>query len=261
MIKALFFDIDGTLVSFGTHSIPSSTIEAIEIARAKSIKVFIATGRAPSIINNLSELQERNLIDGYITMNGAYCFVGDKIIYKKPIILNEIKAFAGICKEKNYPTFFVSEHRMAMCNPNDLLKHIFFKSLKVTNIPIISVEEAAQEDVLLITSFFTAEDEKDVRPYIPNCEIVRWHPAFADITAEGNTKQKGIDEFIRHFGFRLEETMAFGDGGNDISMLRHAAIGVAMGQATEEVKQSADYVTTSVDDNGIRNALKHFDII
>ena len=261
MIKALFFDIDGTLVSFETQSIPSSTVKALEAAHAKGVKIFIATGRPPSIINNLSELQVRNLIDGYMTMNGAYCFVDKQVIYKKTIPAEEVETFAGICKEKKIPTFFVNEHRMALCNPNDLLMHIFFKALKIGNIPIISVEEASQDDALLITSFFTVEDERVVRTYIPNCEIVRWHPAFADITAEGNTKQKGIDEFIRHFGFRLEETMAFGDGGNDISMLRHAAIGVAMGQAAEEVKQSADYVTTSVNDAGIWNAMKHFEII
>ena len=75
MIKALFFDIDGTLVSFKTHEIPVSTIEALTAAKAKGIHIFISTGRPRVIINNLSALQERNLIDGYITMNGAYCFV------------------------------------------------------------------------------------------------------------------------------------------------------------------------------------------
>ena len=83
----------------------------------------------------------------------------------------------------------------------------------------------------------------------------------ADITAKGNTKQKGIDEIINHFGIRLEETMAFGDGGNDVSMLRHAAIGVAMGNAVDEVKEHANYITTSVDEDGVANALKHFSII
>ena len=82
MTKALFFDIDGTLVSFETHRIPPSTIEALEAAHAKGLKIFIATGRPKAIINNLSELQDRNLIDGYITMNGAYCFVGEEVIYK-----------------------------------------------------------------------------------------------------------------------------------------------------------------------------------
>ena len=81
MIKALFFDIDGTLVSFKTHEIPVSTIEALTAAKAKGIHIFISTGRPRVIINNLSALQERNLIDGYITMNGAYCFVEDTVTY------------------------------------------------------------------------------------------------------------------------------------------------------------------------------------
>lgn len=68
MIKALFFDIDGTLVSFNTHLIPTSTIEALEAAKAKGIQIFIATGRPRVIINNLAPLQNRKLIDGYITI-------------------------------------------------------------------------------------------------------------------------------------------------------------------------------------------------
>ena len=58
MIKALFFDIDGTLVSFNTHAIPPTTIEAIAAAKAKGIRIFIATGRPAVIINNLSALQD-----------------------------------------------------------------------------------------------------------------------------------------------------------------------------------------------------------
>jgi hydroxymethylpyrimidine pyrophosphatase-like HAD family hydrolase len=131
----------------------------------------------------------------------------------------------------------------------------------VDEIPISNFEEATRGDIFQMTPFITVEEEKEIRPRIPDCEIERWHPAFADITAKGNTKQKGMDEIIRHFGFLREETMAFGDGGNDVSMLCHAAIGVAMGQASDEVKQFADYVTDSVDDNGIRNAMKFFGVI
>ena len=78
MIKALFFDIDGTLVSFKTHVIPDSAVKALEKAHNKGIKIFIATGRPMAIINNMSQLEEKGLIDGYVTMNGAYCFIGDK---------------------------------------------------------------------------------------------------------------------------------------------------------------------------------------
>lgn len=78
MTKALFFDIDGTLVSFQTHEIPVSAVEALAAAKAEGHRIFIATGRPRIIISNLGALQERGLIDGYITMNGAYCLWATK---------------------------------------------------------------------------------------------------------------------------------------------------------------------------------------
>ena len=261
MTKAIFLDIDGTLVSFETHSIPASTLEALGAAHEKGIKIFIATGRPYAIINNLSAIQDLGLIDGYITMNGAYCFVGNEVIYKSAIPPEEVQALGEICEKRNYACIFVAERTVAVCQPNELLHQIFYDFLHVDEIPVKTTTEATRGEIFQMTPFFTAEEEEEILPRIPTCEIGRWYPAFADVTARGNTKQKGIDEIIRRFGIRLEETMSFGDGGNDISMLRHAAIGVAMGNANEEVKQAADYVTTSVDEDGIANALKHFGII
>lgn len=262
MIKALFFDIDGTLVSFDTHEIPVSTIEALTAAKAKGIYIFIATGRPGVIINNLSVLQERKLIDGYITMNGGYCFVGKEVIYKSAIPATDVRSLMDFCTARNYPCIVVGEHNICVCQPNKMVEQIFHDFLKVDILPIKTPEEALQEkEIFQMTPFITEEAEKEILPAIPGCEIGRWFPAFADITAKGNTKQKGIDEIIRYFDIRLEETMAFGDGGNDISMLSHAGIGIAMGNAKEDVKAVADYVTTSVDDNGIANALKHFNIV
>ena len=71
---ALFFDIDGTLVSFKTHEIPASTIFALTQAKANGHRVYIATGRPPIIITNLGAIA--HLIDGYVTTNGALCLVG-----------------------------------------------------------------------------------------------------------------------------------------------------------------------------------------
>ena len=261
MTKALFFDIDGTLVSFKTHVIPASTIEALTLAHEKGIQIFIATGRPTLIINNLSELQSRGLIDGYITMNGGYCYVGDKIIYKSPIPETDVQTMARISKEKGYACIFVGEHEAWVCQPNDPLRQIFYDFLGVKEFPEVGFEEAINHEIYQMTPFFSAEDERIIAPQMPQSEFGRWYPTFVDITAKGNTKQNGIDEFIKHFGFKLEETMAFGDGGNDIDMLRHAGIGIAMGNAKDDVKASADYVTDPVDEDGIFNAMKHFGII
>ena len=194
-------------------------------------------------------------------MNGAYCFVGEQVIYKSAIPQEEVKAMAAFCEKKGVPCIFVEEHNISVCQPNDMVKKIFYDFLHVNVIPTVSFEEATSKEVIQMTPFITEEEEKEIRPSIPTCEVGRWFPAFADITAKGDTKQKGIDEIINHFGIRLEETMAFGDGGNDVSMLRHAAIGVAMGNAVDEVKEHANYITTSVDEDGVANALKHFSII
>ena len=120
--------------------------------------------------------------------------------------------------------------------------------------PVASIEEA----------YFTAEEEKETDIFgkvLTHCEPMRWYPLFADIIARGNSKSTGIDKVLEYFDINLKDTMAFGDGGNDIPMLKHVATGIAMGNAEPHVKAVADYVTTSVDEDGIANALKHFGLI
>ncbi|KAA6315216.1 putative bifunctional phosphatase/peptidyl-prolyl cis-trans isomerase, partial [termite gut metagenome] len=256
MIKALFFDIDGTLVSFNTHTIPQSTIDAIESAKKKGIKVFISTGRPKVIINNLGDL----MFDGYITMNGSYCYVGEKVIYKCKIPQEDVRTMAKIAERDNIPCVFVEEHRMNICNNDEKIEE-FERTLKVPPMTAITAKEAVTKEIFQMSPFITKEQEEAIMPLLPYCSAGRWSSIFADVVAANNGKEKGIDEIIKYFGFSLDETMSFGDGGNDMNMLRHAAIGVAMGNAGDPVKQAADYVTTSVDDNGIINALKHFNII
>ena len=96
---------------------------------------------------------------------------------------------------------------------------------------------------------------------LPSLVASRWCPIFADVTVRGVDKATGMAEFAAHFGFANGETMAFGDGGNDVAMLRAAGAGVAMGNACDEALAAADYVTASVDDDGIRRALEHFGVI
>ena len=85
--------------------------------------------------------------------------------------------------------------------------------------------------------------------------------ALTQAKANGADKGKGILAMARHEGFDPSRTMAFGDGGNDTSMILQAGIGIAMGNAIDALKHQADYVTTSVDDDGILNALRHFNVI
>ncbi|NDW18823.1 Cof-type HAD-IIB family hydrolase [Dysgonomonas sp. 216] len=259
MIRAIFFDIDGTLVSFNTHTIPQSTIEAISILKEKGIKVFIATGRPFITIDNLGGIE----FDAFITLNGGYCLTGKKeIIYKSRIPVSNIQSLIKQnIESERFPCMAATKDRVYINYIDDKVKQI----VKLLNFPlpaIKSFEEIIEDEIFQLMAFVDEEKEKFVmKDILPDCEAARWNPLFTDIIAKGNSKQTGMDKLLDYYGIPLSDTMAFGDGGNDIPMLKHAATSVAMGNAKDEVKQYASYITNSVDDNGIWNALKHFSII
>ena len=244
MVKAIFFDIDGTLVSFKTHEVPRSTIDALDILRKKGIKVFIATGRHYSSINNLGDVK----FDGYVTLNGGYCFAG------------EDKVIRYLETEESFPCAFVQEKEIFMNYKDETVEEIF-NMLNFPEPPIRPLSEMKGKTVYQLVSFFTAEQEKKIMSILSHCESTRWNPLFTDVVPAGSSKRIGIDKMLEYFKIPLKECMAFGDGGNDIAMLQHAGIGVAMGNADDDVKQYADYVTDSVDEDGIFKALKFHNII
>ena len=257
---ALFFDIDGTLVSFQTHEIPESTIQALAQAKANGSRVYIATGRPPIIITNLGAIEP--LIDGYITTNGALCYVGDELVCCQPIPKEDVMTCVEDAKEKGYSLIVVGRKDVAVIDPKGDVDRIFRQMLAVKNLDQAApLDVVLQQDILQLTPFFPADYEPELLARMPQCDSGRWHPEFTDITANGADKGKGIVAMASHEGFDASRTIAFGDGGNDTSMILQAGIGVAMGNAIDALKEQADYVTTSVDDDGILLALHHFNVI
>ena len=262
--KAIFFDIDGTLVSFRTHRIPDSAQEAISALRADGIKTFIATGRPWILIDNL----EDTVFDGYITVNGCSCFTADfKPIYESSIPREDVGRLidSGITDE--IPFVFTDGTDMFVTGINERVKAI--ANLIRLPVPRVApVEDARHKDFFQMMGYFTEEEEEErenrlnlFNQILTHCTPMRWHPLFADIITSGNSKRTGIDKVLDYFHIDLSESMAFGDGGNDIPMLRHVAIGVAMGNAGDKVKAAANYVTTEIDEDGVAKALRHFNLI
>lgn len=257
---ALFFDIDGTLVSFKTHEIPASAILALTQAKANGHQVFIATGRPPIIITNLGAIE--HLIDGYVTTNGALCYIGDDIVSCQAIPIDDARRIVDDAKEKGYGLIVVGERDIAVLDPIGNVDRIFRQELAVKNLELsIPVDKVLQQRILQMTPFFDADYERELMARLPHCTSGRWHPEFTDITGALADKGQGVLTMAAHIGLDVSHTLAFGDGGNDLSMIRTAGIGIAMGNAIDVLKADADYITTSVDDDGIRNALKHFELI
>lgn len=257
MIKAIFFDIDGTLVSFRTHRIPQSAVDAITLAKRRGVKIFISTGRPFPLIDNIGEI--RHLVDGYITVNGAYCFIGDRVISCSPIEEDDIRTLLRLSDEMDFATLVAGEKTLAMYNDRPYADEIFRQLLDVGGLRSgITMESVLKERILQFTPVVSREQEETIMPLLPGCVSSRWCPEFADITAKGVDKGQGLMAVISDQNLRVEETMAFGDGGNDMAIIRSAGIGIAMGNAGDTLKAAADYVTDTVDGDGISKALQKF---
>ncbi len=253
--KAIFLDIDGTLVSFKTHRVPESALKAIQRVRSKGIKTFIATGRPLPFIDNLKQME----YDGIMSVNGACCMDANGYIFnKRPLPKEDIERLIEDSERHPMPIAFASNDRAVICNTDIARDQVnkVFSYLAIPMPPQVDIHEIRSMDIMQAVAFFTEEmDARIKQELIPNCDTTRWHPYFADCIAKGMNKARGIDIFCQQYGFDVAETMAFGDGGNDIEMLRHAGIGIAMGNASDAVKAAADIVTTSVDEDGLANIL------
>ena len=258
MIKAIFLDVDGTLISFKTHAVPASTLDALRQAHARGVQLFIATGRAAGDLELLGEIP----YDGVVALNGADCLMRDgRVVARHLIPRADFEKSLALSAALDFPVglelndgVFVNRVTPEVVRLAELVAHPIPEQVDLRAL-------FDRGDCCQMCFYFDPELEKRVMAELPGLLASRWCPIFADINVRGIDKATGLAEFASHFGFAHDETMAFGDGGNDVAMLRAAGVGVAMGNACDEALNAADYVTASVDDDGIRKALERFEVI
>lgn len=260
MIKAIFFDVDGTLISNKRLGINESVVLALKVLKKQGIKLFIATGRHYFELNEL-KINEQFIFDGYLTLNGGYCFdVDGTTIYSNPINKNDVLNIVNYAIDNNLACSFVERNDMYINLVNDYVKksHVFLN----TEIPAIKdINKALNNDIYQIDPFVEEEILLDMLSKTKNCKYTKWYDYGYDVIPKTGGKQKGIEAMLKYYHLSPQEIMAFGDGENDIDMLMKAGIGVCMENGHPHTKKISDFVTKSVDDDGIVYALKHFGMI
>lgn len=257
MTKAIFFDIDGTLVSFQTHRVSSGVLDGLRRLQEKGIRLFIATGRHRSAIGAAANVFP---FDGFITLNGQYCYTRDKVLRSNPFSPWAADHLIDLLEERKLPCVVLEAEESYTVN-RDPRADLFPNELDIPLPPDLPLSQMRGREIYQAVTFLTREEELAIGDPFPGLEALRWHPKFADVIAPGGGKDHGMDAMLAHFGIDLADTMAFGDGENDLTMLHHAQIGVAMGNGNDKVRTQADYVTGTVDEDGILTALEHFGVL
>ena len=256
-IKAVFFDIDGTLVSFKSHTVPESARRAIARLREQGVKVFIATGRLMKHVAIVNDIE----VDGYITVNGGYCITSaGEVIFESAFPRATVERVIDLSEQYGFDLNVMTHQDMYVSSMGERVKKI---ASMINIMPTVADIRAiaATQPVVQMCPYISRELEQEIMPLLPDCVGSRWIETFMDLNVRGVDKSLGIQQVMNYYGLTMAEAMAFGDGGNDLPMVRDAAVGVAMGNACDELKAVADYITSSVDEDGVSRALEHFGLI
>ena len=251
--KAVFFDIDGTLVGLYDRKVPQSTRRALEEMRRKGIRLFICSGRAPGFRETLTK-EVDFAFDGYVFLNGQYCVDGEGTCFYE-------LSFRPETTQQVY-TWLKEHPQVEWCAMERDYTYASPKAGMPEGYAVVDdLDRMLAHTLYQVCPFIGPEQDEDFLNAVSGAASARWIDWFADVIPAEGGKNVGMQQMLDHFGIRREESIAFGDGGNDIPMLRYAGVGVAMGNAKDDVKESADYVTADVDDDGIYKALRHFGVI
>lgn len=255
-IKAVFFDVDGTLLSHAQNDVPESSRRALRSLRERGILTLVATGRH---MIEFSALPVSDIpFDGYLTLNGNLLLDSERKVYAGTAIdSGEMEVLSRIFQAKRIPFVLIGEDGRYINYLNDTV----ILTQNETSGMIPEPGSYSGEKIYQILAFVPEHQKKLLDDLLDECSVTSWHETGIDIIPKDGGKSAGIQKFLDSHGLDRTQIMAFGDGENDIDMLRFAGIGVAMGNAADSVKAAADYVTDTVDDDGIEKALRHFGLI
>lgn len=250
--KIVFFDIDGTLVN-EEKQIPRDTIESIRKLKEQQVEVVIATGRAPYYFEHIAK---KCGIDSFVSFNGSYVVYKGTPIYERHIPKASIEAFHQLAAQQNHPLVLQGSHDSFSTHEQHPYVIETFQHLKVA-MPLYRADFFKEAAIFQALLYCLAPEEACYNEALSDLAFVRWHKYSLDVFPKGGSKAQGIEALLHHLGLSPAKAVAFGDGLNDKEMLSFVGMGIAMGNAHEELKPFSNYVTKHVDEGGIAHGLQY----
>lgn len=263
--KILILDIDGTLVN-SKKEITPETLKYLKMIQEQGHIVALASGRPFPGLKQYTDALDLAWYGGYaLSFNGGRVISceTEEVVYTKSIPNRYAEVLYHFAKERKigmvtykgnqvitgtdtdgYMEFEARLNHMELCQVDDFLSCVDFDMPKCLM--------TAEPDV-------AEQYEKELSAMVaPELNVFRSEPYFIEITVQGVDKAESIARLLEYIGMTREQCICCGDGFNDKTMVEYAGVGVAMGNAQQVVKDVADYVTATCDEDGIVEVIKKF---
>ena len=256
-IKIIFFDIDDTLRNSKTGFVPSTIPTIFKQLREKGILTGIATGRGIfGVVPEIKALKP----DFFVTLNGAY--IEDKkgnVIYSNKIAKDKVEDYITWTKEVGIDYGLVGSHAAKLSRRTEMISQAIdpiYPDLEV------APDFYQKEDIYQMWTFEEQGDDLVLPVSLASTlRMVRWHEHSSDVVPISGSKASGVVKVVDQLGLKPENVMVFGDGLNDLELFDYAGISVAMGVSHEKIKEKADYITKTLEEDGIFDALEGFGMV
>lgn len=271
-IKVIAMDVDGTLIN-GDRKISDETKKALRKAQDTGVKLILASGRPTTGLMDLAKELNMDKHHGLlVAYNGSRVLdvQTQEILFDETMTIEEGKAVLEHLKQFDVTPMIIKDNYLHV---NDVYR--CFLQVKGEPFNIIQYESRGgkfhlceQPDLAAFVDFplnkiliageadyLAAQHQNISAPFKDTLSCMFTAPFYFEVTAKGIDKAKALDTVLGAMGYSADEMIAFGDGQNDASMVRYAGIGVAMGNAVEELKQAADEITLSNEEDGIAHSL------
>ncbi len=256
MKSIVCFDLDMTLLDHNAGCIPESALTALELIRPNSY-IVLATGRD---MDTYYSRQYRDIVrpDAIIHSNGARVTVGDETLYEGIMQKELVADLLKFAEENGLSVGATIKDDDHYTNPENV-RRLDIESWGECGRHFKDPWELADMDVRSLAYVGSKEGRDMIEENFPEIKCPTFAGGFgADVMLKVNSKANGLNLLCDHWGIGIADTYAFGDGPNDIEILDAAGTGIAMGNASDDVKASADYVTSDIADDGVYKACEHF---
>lgn len=272
-MKLVFFDIDGTLYPDHSSGMPNSAKRALNKLKKNGHKIFICTGRP---LRQTREIMAEGIdFDGFICGAGSYVEIKKEVIYNYEMTKEEVKEVISAIEKLGIGVEVCGDKHGYF---NDLGKKLTIENIinhrnDIDNKTAVKMFEEIFHYAPLkqyindrlfkyVINYRSADSlDKFIELFSDKYQIILGSGNSAEVISKEYNKATGIRKICEYLNYSIEDCVAIGDSLNDLEMVSECKVGIAMGNAVDQLKEVADYITTNASDDGIYNAMKAVKLI